>query len=111
MNHFTPLTAEQRAMHDALAKALTDKGCLIEAGFRSLCTMVLDANTSQTQIDEMRRAFMAGAQHLFASMLALMDADREPTANDMRRMSLINDELQRFGDEMRLLASRAEGSA
>jgi len=106
---FTPLTAEQRAMHDALAKALADKGCLIEAGFRTLCGMVLDANTQQTQIDEMRRAFMAGAQHVFSSM---MDSDREPTMQDiMRRMSLIHEELERFADEMRLLAARAEGSA
>lgn len=111
MSNFTPLTAEQRAMHDALAKKLTDEGCLIAAGFAVLCGMVLDAGTAQTQIDEMRRAFMAGAHHVFASMFAIMDSDREPTDNDMRRMSLINAELERFADEMRLLAARAEGSA
>ncbi|HEY1900754.1 MAG TPA: hypothetical protein VGG49_13280 [Steroidobacteraceae bacterium] len=44
----------------------------------------------------MRKAYMLGAQHLYASMIGIMDADREPTVQDLRRMELIHNELEAF---------------
>ena len=51
------------------------------------------------QYKEMRSAFFAGAHHLFASIMNVMDEDREPTKNDMLRMDLIHHELQAFLQE------------
>jgi hypothetical protein len=84
----------------ALQKELIEKGKLIEAGWISLRIAVIDKDASPLQLEEMRNAFFAGAQHLFASMLAVLDpGSEEPTANDLRRMELIADELQAFIDE------------
>jgi hypothetical protein len=75
---------------------LTDKGLLIEAGwtgFRVACGL---HDAPKAQLEQMRNAFFAGSQHLFASVLTLLEEGEEPTDNDLRRMDLIHDELDRF---------------
>jgi hypothetical protein len=59
----------------------------------------------------MRMAYMAGAQHLFASMLGMLDPEPEETPSDMRRMDLIQAELEAFAKELELRVSRSAGSA
>jgi len=44
----------------------------------------------------MRMAFFAGAQHLFASLMTVLEAGDDPTNNDMRRVDLIAKELDDF---------------
>ena len=98
---------------EKLTKDLTDKGLLIEAGFVSLRHMAIAKDATDEQVDEMRSAFFAGAQHLFASIMSILDPgpDDEPTENDLRRMSLISDELERFLADYKLRHGLAEGSA
>jgi hypothetical protein len=81
---------------DKLAKEFTDKGLLIEAGWRTMELYVLPKDASTVQRQETRKAFFMGAQHLYASIMGIMDADREPTAKDMERMTLIHNELEAF---------------
>ena len=50
---------------EKLTKDLTDKGQLIEAGFVALRHMAIAKDATDEQVDEMRSAFFAGAQHLF----------------------------------------------
>jgi hypothetical protein len=73
--------------------------------------MVVPADASEVQLSEMRYAFMAGAQHLFASIIGMLDAGQEPTDADLRRMSLIDEELARFRAEMELRHGRPGGSS
>lgn len=80
-----------------VTKELADQGKLIEAGWAGYRLMVLPPDAPQIQIDECRLAFFAGAQHLFASIMTMMDEDREPTDSDERKMDLIHRELQIFG--------------
>lgn len=80
----------------AITKELTDKGKIIEAGFASLMVMAYPGGVPIDQRAELRNAFFAGAHHLMSSMLAVMDEDREPTENDLRRVSLIQNELDDF---------------
>ena len=87
---------------DEVSKKLIDEGKLIEVGFYGYRRFVLPPNAPQIQIDECRWAFFAGAQHLFASINAIMESDREPTENDMRRMDQIHAELQKFAKELEL---------
>lgn len=98
-------------LHDALVKALADQGRLIEAGFIAMRATIIPANASEGQISDMRIAYMGGAQHLFATMTAMMDPDREPTMNDLRRMQLIDAELRAIEGELKLRAATTGGSA
>jgi len=85
-----------RAMVDALTKKLVDDGCLIEAGWIAYRHLVLPKGASAVQIEECRIAFFAGAQHLFGSVLTMLDPEAEPTARDLSRMHQINAELRSF---------------
>lgn len=88
--------ADIKALADAIAKKLVDRGCLIEAGWQSLRTLSLPADVPALQLEEMRNAFFAGAQHVFGTMINMLDPDKEPTENDLCRMSMIHSELTQF---------------
>jgi hypothetical protein len=49
----------------------------------------------------MRTAFMAGAEHLFSSVMNVLDPGQEPTADDLRRMDLIHTELEEWRDKLK----------
>ncbi len=49
----------------------------------------------------MRGAFMAGAAHLFAAMVSVLDPGVEPTADDMRRMDMIAREINAWMPRLR----------
>lgn len=91
---------DHAALIERWTRQLTDKGRLIEAGWQSMRLMVLPPNAPEVQIVEMRKAFFAGAQHLFASIMAVLDEDREPTPADLRRVDLIHKELEAFVVEL-----------
>lgn len=81
---------------EALGRELTDKGLLIEAGFVMLCKMAMAPDAPASQLIEMRMAFFAGAQHLFGTIMNILEPGAEPTDADLRRMDLIDAELKRF---------------
>jgi hypothetical protein len=92
-----------KALHkscDELAKQLTDEGKLIESGWQIMRVMMLPPELPADQSVQMRKAFFLGAQHLYASMIGIMDADREPTEKDIQRMGLIHTELEAFRIEL-----------
>jgi hypothetical protein len=80
-------------------RELVDKGKLIEAGWVGLRLAAIPDGAPKIQLEEMRNAFFAGAQHLFGSIMGILDDDREPTEADMKRMSLIADELETFAKD------------
>lgn len=94
-----------RELHDCIADDLIAKGLLVEAGFAGLRSAVIARDAPQVQIDEMRMAFFAGAQHLFASIMSTLDPDEEPTEADLQRMSQIATELEAFGKTFALRAT------
>jgi hypothetical protein len=81
---------------EKLSRDLVDRGLLIEAGWRALREVAISPAASETQLDEMRNAFFAGAQHLFSSIMGLLEDGTEPTEKDLARMSQIGDELDSF---------------
>jgi hypothetical protein len=85
-----------RELADSLAKRLTHEGKLIEAGWIGYDKLVLSPDASQLQRDECRLAFFAGAQHLFGSIMQILEPDAEPTPADLERMSQIHAELEGF---------------
>lgn len=96
------MSPEARAVLEKLSRDLADKGMLIEAGWIGLRIACVSEGAPDEQLREMRMTFMAGAQHLFSSIMTIMDADREPTRADLRRMDLIDRELRAFGKEFAL---------
>lgn len=85
---------------DEISKRLTDEGKLIEVGWAAMRLCVLPPDASPTQISEMRKVFFCGAQHLFASIMGILDPGAEPTDKDLDRMSLIHTELEAFRMEV-----------
>jgi hypothetical protein len=89
-----------RAHLQRLMQNLTDDGKLIEAGWVSLRLAAIADDAPKVQLEEMRQAFFAGAQHLFSSIMSIMDRGEEPTdkdfAQDLARLDMINVELDGF---------------
>lgn len=89
-----------RAHLERLSRDLTDNGKLIEAGWIGLRLAAVPLDAPAIQLDEMRKAFFAGAQHLFASIMTILDEEREPTDEDLRRMDQIDTELRSFAHDL-----------
>lgn len=77
-----------------IGKKLADEGRLIEAGFAGLMAVAYPNGAPVNQRKEIRQAFFCGAQHLMSSIMGIMDDDADPTENDLRKMELIDQELQ-----------------
>jgi hypothetical protein len=93
------LTQQFDDLVTGVAKKLADDGKLIEAGWVGL-KFAIPKDAPQVQVDEMRLAFMAGAQHLFASIMGILDPGEEPTDADLRKMDLIAAELDKVRGEL-----------
>ena len=94
------------AMLQRLTTQLTDEGKLIEAGWVSLRLHAISPSAGPTQLREMRLAFKAGAQHVFASIMTVLEPGNEPSTNDLRRMSLIEAELAAVAEELKRAVAR-----
>ena len=86
---------------DAIAGRFIDRGKIIEMGFAALISQTYPGweTMEKQQLDDLRCAFFAGAQHLLGSIMGTLDPGSEPTEQDMRRMDLINHELEAFLEE------------
>jgi len=100
-----------RAFLQRLSRELTDQGKLIEAGWISLRIACELENAPPIQLQEMRNAFFAGAQHLFSSIMTILEPDAEPTDKDLERMDLIDKELKAFVNDFTIRNIPPEGSA
>ena len=94
-----------------VTKRLTDEGKLVEAGWVIFRKLVLPKDAPEDQIREMRIAFFAGAQHVFSSIMNVLDPGEEPTEKDMKRMDHLHNELQRFAADFYARNVTTKGSA
>jgi hypothetical protein len=99
-----------RQFLEQLSRKLADEGRLIEAGWVALRLQTIPLNAPAGQLQEMRMAYMAGAQHLFASMMGMLEPGVMETENDLRRMDLLYKELEAFGKELELRVGKPAGS-
>ena len=92
--------------HDKIAAAVTkeaaDEGNLIETGFNALRELVIAKDAPRIQVDEMRLAYMAGAQHLWASIMSVLDPGSGETPGDVQRMEKIQAELDSWRQTLEL---------
>lgn len=87
-----------------------DRGLVIEGGWQAMLVTVIPDDAPKIQKVEMRKAYFCGAQHLWASLFGVMDHGTETTEKDLRRMGLIQEELERFRLEF-LNTSKGSGKA
>ena len=85
-----------REMVNEITKKLVDGGFIVEAGWMSFKLLTLSPHAPAEQVEALRLAFFAGAQHLWGSIFSVLDSGSEPTERDLRRMDIINRELQEF---------------
>lgn len=96
---------------ELLSRRLADEGKLIEAGWVALRIHFISEKASANQLDSMRLAYMSGAQHLFSSIMTILEDGIMETDADMRRMELIHNELEAFAKELKLRVHKPAGSA
>jgi len=89
-----------KELADNLTRECIDRGQIIEGGWRALEILMLQG-VSDVQRTEMRKAYFFGAQHLWASIMGILEPGTEPTDLDLERMSKINAELEKFVEEMK----------
>lgn len=94
--------AKRRAVHAAvhgITGGAADRGNIMEIGFAAfVATSPVPIPTQNLQ--RWRDAYFAGAQHLWASIFEVLDADSEPTSKDLRRMDLLDHELTAWRDDI-----------
>lgn len=96
---------------ERLTKALIAEGKIIEAGWVGLRLACGLETAPAVQLQEMRKAFFAGAHHLFSSIISHLDDGDEPTTEELERLDKIDEELRRFGDELEAELLPTEGRA
>lgn len=94
-----------------LMAEMNAKGRLVEAGWISLRIAAVPQGASEVQINEMRNAFFAGAQHLFTSIMLLMTEGEEPKEADFATLEQIQTELDEFIQLYALTHISPEGRA
>jgi hypothetical protein len=86
---------------EKMTKDLVDQGKIIEAGFEAMRIVSMHKEAPEYQIRDMRMAFFAGAQHLWSSVMSILEPGAEPTEKDLKRMNLIHEELQEWVQQMK----------
>lgn len=79
---------------------LVKRGLIIAGGFAGYRLMAMDKDAPEIQVRECMLAFYSGAQHLFTTLMRIMDPGDEPTDADMRKMDLISRELEDFTEKV-----------
>jgi len=85
----------------SITKEAADNGLLIETGWLAFKRVCYPDGMVPDQEEQLRNAFFAGSQHLYGSVLAMMDPGSEETENDLKKMQLLDAELEGFLIEFR----------
>lgn len=93
--------AEKRKIIDGITRTLIYEGKIIEAGWIGMRIQCIPDNAPEAQLDDMRAAFFAGAQHLFGSIMTALDPGDEMTDRDEFTMESISQELERFVEDFK----------
>ena len=105
------MTTETEKLAAAITMKLAREGKILEGGWRAFELICVAENMPDVQRSDLRIAYYAGCQHLWASMMGIMDPGEEPTDADMRKMDLINREIEVVTLELKLRFNASKGSA
>src|SRR5215471_7032347 len=79
-----------------VTRGIADEGKLIALGWYGFSKHVMPPDASEQQRRDMAIAFFAGADHLYSSIMSMLDPGVEETPGDMARMEAIHNELEQF---------------
>ena len=105
------MTTETEKLAAAITMKLAREGKILEGGWRAFELICVAENMPDVQRSDLRIAYYAGCQHLWASMMGIMDPGEEPTDADMNKMELIDNELKAVAAELKLRLGRSKGNA
>jgi hypothetical protein len=92
------------------ARMLADEGRIIQAGYVAYRSLFVPHDASPRMVTVHRIAFMAGAQHLFSSIMALLEPGDDYTPEDIKRLDSIANELTAFEQELEFLFAKPAGN-
>lgn len=95
------MNEEMRKEVERITVDWANRGKVVQGGWLAYEFLTGIRNMSEVQRRECRRAFFSGAQHLFASILTILEPGAEPTQADLGRMDKINAELEEFMEELK----------
>lgn len=96
---------------ETLTHVGVNSGQIVELGFASFLAVCFKGQAlGNDQRQQLRDAFFAGAQHLFASIMTILDPGEEPTEADLARMESIHRELETFAGELGRRVYRTDGA-
>lgn len=101
--------AERRRYAQHIADNWADKGKVMRGGWEAFEYFFVGAVPAD-QREQQRKAFFLGAEHLFRTVMMVLDPGQEPTERDMQRMSAIHRELEEFKLELASVHKPAERS-
>lgn len=101
---------EIQRIAEQLTKKYASEGRLIEAGWQTYRVLCLRSAVNDS-CGDLKEAFQAGAEHVFASMVNMLEADEEVTDNDLKRMDHLQAEVELIQRAFRLKYGKAEGKA
>ena len=91
---------------DRITKGMVDKGQLVTLGFVAYLKARDLQDAHPAIIEEHYIAYISGAEHLFMSIMNILDPGEEPTLRDMERMDSIGMEVLKLRG---LLAAKIYG--
>lgn len=87
--------------YEKILNSWADQGRVVEGGWRGLSAIWGLDTAPEVQKMEMRKAYYAGAQHVFGSIMGLMGpSGEEPSEREMKVLDDIHKELDAFAAEM-----------
>lgn len=95
------IPGEAQKIIERVTKEWGERGMIIEGGWQAFRLTGLPADTPGIQLQEMRKAYYLGAQHLFASIIMILEPGTEATDKDVQKLELIHQELDRFTQSIR----------
>lgn len=84
-----------RRLAEAVTRGLADEGTVVEAGFTAFVAQFKVPPPPGARA-AMRFAFYSAAQHVFSSIMVMMDGSLEPTDRDLARMDGVYREVEAF---------------
>jgi hypothetical protein len=99
-----------REVAERLVKHLADEGKLIEAGWQTYRLLCLKLPPHETR-DDLHEAYLVGAEHVFASIIGMLDPGTGETEADLSRMDALHTELEPIRKTLSLKYGRSMGSA
>lgn len=93
-----------------LTNRMADQGQIVAGGFAAYReTMILGA--SPETVAAHRLVWIAASDHLYSSMMLILNSESEPRDQEMRRMDILHAEIVALRNEMELTVAPIKGRA